>query len=50
MVNALSHPSFTTPAANISSAGTVGVLSSQATPLIGEVAPREIDFGLRLSF
>jgi hypothetical protein len=32
MVNALNHPSFTTPAANISAPATVGVISSQTRP------------------
>jgi hypothetical protein len=50
MVNALNHPNFTVPAANISSAGTVGVISGQTRPLLGEPGPREIDFALRLSF
>jgi hypothetical protein len=48
--NALNHPNFTTPAANISAPGTVGVISSQTKVLLGGVAPREIDFGLRMSF
>jgi hypothetical protein len=52
MVNALNHPSFTTPAANISSPGTVGVISGQTRALLGQPTNngREIDFGLRLSF
>jgi len=50
MVNALNHPNFTTPAANISATSTVGVISSQTRPLLGEPGPREIDFALRLSF
>jgi hypothetical protein len=50
MANALNHPNFTTPAANISAPGTVGVISSQTRPLLGEPAPREIDFALRLIF
>jgi hypothetical protein len=43
MVNALNHPSFSNPAANISAPGTVGVISSQTRPLLGEPGPREID-------
>jgi hypothetical protein len=50
MVNALNHPNFTTPANNISAPGTVATISSQTRPLLGEPGPREIDFGLRLSF
>src|SRR5262249_14739419 len=50
MVNALNHPNFNVPAANISATGTVGVISSQTRPLLGEPGPREIDFALRLSF
>jgi hypothetical protein len=50
MMNALNHPSFSPPAANISSPGTVGVISGQTRALVGGVSPREIDFGLRLMF
>ena len=50
LANALNHPNFTVPASNISSTGTVGVISSQTRPLLGEPGPREIDFALRLSF
>jgi hypothetical protein len=50
MMNALNHPSFSPPAANISSTGTVGVISSQTRALVGGVSAREIDFGLRLMF
>jgi hypothetical protein len=50
MVNALNHPSFSPPAANISSTGTVGVISGQTRALVGGIATREIDFGLRLQF
>jgi hypothetical protein len=50
MANALNHPNFSPPSANISSAGTVGVISSQTRSLLGQPAPREIDFGLRLIF
>jgi hypothetical protein len=50
MANALNHPNFSPPAANISATGTVGVISSQTRPLLGEPAPREIDFALRLIF
>jgi len=50
MANALNHPNFSPPATNISSPGTVGVISGQTRPLLGEPAPREIDFALRLIF
>lgn len=50
MANALNHASFSPPAANISSPGTVGVISSQTRSLVGGIATREIDFGLRLMF
>jgi hypothetical protein len=49
MANALNHPIFSAPASNISS-GTVGTISGTTRALIGEPGPREIDFGLRLSF
>lgn len=50
MVNALNHPNFSVPAANISAPTTVGVISGQTRPLLGEPGPREIDFTLRLTF
>jgi hypothetical protein len=50
MANALNHPSFSPPAANISAPGSVGVISTQTRALVGGIATREIDFGLRLSF
>lgn len=50
MVNALNHPNFTVPAANISAPTTVGVISGQTRPLLGEPGPREIDFTLRFTF
>jgi Carboxypeptidase regulatory-like domain len=50
MANALNHPNFTTPASNISSTGTVGVISSMTRSLLGEPAPREVDFSLRFIF
>jgi hypothetical protein len=50
MANALNHPSFGLPAANISAPATVGVISSQTRALLSEPGPREIDFGLRLRF
>jgi hypothetical protein len=49
-VNALNHPSFSNPAANISAPTQVGIISSQTRPLLGEPGPREIDFTLRLTF
>jgi hypothetical protein len=48
--NTLNHPNFSPPSANISSPGTVGVISGQTRPLLGEPGPREIDFALRLIF
>jgi hypothetical protein len=50
MANALNHPVFTSPSSNISSPGTDGLLSTETRVLEGEVAPREIDFALRLTF
>jgi hypothetical protein len=50
MSNALNHPNFATPRANISSRGTVATINSQVRSLVGAPAPREIDFGLRLEF
>ena len=50
LVNALNHPNFSVPAANISAPSNVGVISGQTRPLLGEPGPREIDFALRLSF
>ena len=50
MANALNHPAFSNPRANISAPSTVGTIASQTRVLLGEVDPREIDLGLRLSF
>ena len=50
MVNALNHPNFAVPRANISSLGTVGTIASTARVLNGEPATREIDIGLRLQW
>ncbi len=50
MANALNHPNFSPPASNISSPGTVGVLSTETRPLLSEPGPREIDFALRIIF
>lgn len=50
MSNALNHPNFSPPRANISSASTVGTISS-ATRLMSGVSPsREIDLYLHLIF
>ena len=49
-VNALNHPNFALPALNISAPQTVGVISGQTRPLLGEPGPREIDFTLRVTF
>ncbi|HSB18307.1 MAG TPA: hypothetical protein VLE22_27900, partial [Bryobacteraceae bacterium] len=50
MVNALNHPNFAVPRANISSRGTVGTISSMARVLNGLPAVRQVDLGLRLEF
>ncbi len=50
MANALNHPNFAVPRANISSKGTVGTIAGQVRALLGEPAPRQIDFALRLQF
>ncbi len=50
MANALNHPNFAVPRANISSRGTVGTIAGQVRALLGEPAPRQIDFALRLEF
>ncbi|MGH9468742.1 MAG: TonB-dependent receptor domain-containing protein, partial [Terriglobia bacterium] len=50
MANALNHPNFNLPAANISSPGTVGVISGEVGAQLVEPGPREIDFALRLLF
>jgi hypothetical protein len=47
--NVFNHPNFTTPAANISSAGTVAQITSTFQEEIGE-SSRQIHFGLRLEF
>jgi hypothetical protein len=50
MANVFNHPNFALPAANISSPATVGRITSSVPPTFGTVAPREIDFQLRLEF
>lgn len=50
MANALNHPNFAVPRSNISSRGTVGTIAGQVRALLGEPAPRQIDFALRLEF
>ncbi len=50
MVNALNHPNFAVPRANISSRGTVGRITSMARVLNGLPAVRQVDLGLRLEF
>jgi hypothetical protein len=50
MVNALNHPNFAVPRANISAPGTVGTSNTMARVLNGEPATREINLGLRLEF
>ena len=49
-VNIFNHPNFSLPAANISSPATVGTITSDVPATFGTVAPREIDFQLRLEF
>lgn len=50
MANALNHPNFGQPASNISSPGTLGVISNEIGAQLVEPGPREIDFALRLLF
>jgi hypothetical protein len=50
MANALNHPNFALPAANISAPATVGRITSSVPATFGTVAPREIDFQLRIEF
>ncbi|HYL37727.1 MAG TPA: TonB-dependent receptor [Bryobacteraceae bacterium] len=50
MANALNHPNFAVPRSNISAASTVGTINGQVRALLGEPAPRQIDFALRLEF
>jgi hypothetical protein len=51
MVNALNHPNFYQPDADISDLGTVGTLSGTASANgLGEPTTREIDFWLKLMF
>jgi carboxypeptidase family protein len=50
MVNALNHPSFNTPNANISTPASVGVITGIRGALLGEPSARNIDFVFRLSF
>jgi carboxypeptidase family protein len=50
MVNALNHPNFAVPRANISQRGNVGKITSMARVLNGLPAVRQVDLGLRLEF
>ncbi len=50
MANALNHPNMSLPAANISAPATVGRITSSTAATFGTVAPREIDFQLRIEF
>ena len=50
MVNALNHPNFTNPSANISAPTSFGVVSGTKGALLGEPSARNIDFVLRLIF
>jgi hypothetical protein len=47
--NIFNHPNFSNPAANISSPGTVGQITSTFSEQIGEDA-RQIHFSLRVMF
>ena len=49
-VNVFNHPNFALPAPNISSTATVGRITSSVPATFGTVAPREIDFQLRIEF
>jgi Carboxypeptidase regulatory-like domain/TonB dependent receptor len=50
LVNALNHPNFVTPSADISAIGVVGQISGTTPVFFGEPGPREIDFSLHLLF
>jgi hypothetical protein len=50
MTDALNHPNFSNPAANISVPSSVGVISGTKGALLGEPSARNIDFILRLMF
>ncbi len=50
MANVFNHPNFALPASNISSPATVGRITSSVPATFGTVAPREIDFQLRVEF
>jgi hypothetical protein len=50
MVDALNHPSFTNPSANISTPSSVGVIGGTKGALLGEPSARNIDFVVRLMF
>lgn len=48
--NALNHPNFALPAANISAPAAVGRITSTTPATFGTVGPRELDFQLRIEF
>ena len=48
--NVFNHPNFALPASVINSPATVGRITSSVPATFGTVAPREIDFQLRLEF
>lgn len=50
MANAFNHPNFALPSSNISSPATVAKITSSVPSTFGTVAPREIDFQVRLEF
>lgn len=49
-VDVFNHPDFGLPAANISSPGTVGQITTQIAPSLGTAVGRQITFALRLEF
>jgi hypothetical protein len=48
--DALNHPFFSNPGAVINTTSSVGVISGDHSPLIGEPGSRQIDFVLRVMF
>jgi hypothetical protein len=50
MSNALNHPNFSPPRANISSRSTVGTINSTTRVMSGVQPSREIDLYLHLEF
>ena len=50
MADALNHPNFTIPTANISSPGTVGLISSTTSATLVEPTSWQVNLSLRLDF